>query len=436
MRSKVLLGLALLGLAAPAAWAVSYASGITALGGGDYGFVLNQDSPSVIVNLDGGGSIDLGALPRGLHMFNVGAATGFNINVVSSEAVGWNQYIPDGVSTNFFSPCGVSIDKNPASPNFGKVFVSESNGATTGAGRVTTSGIYMLYADGSESGWANGGVDWQAQGTSSPFKSTIGPDGHLYVTDYSNDLAWEFSADMSVATVLIDGTNKTAGQYVEGIHVEGTQAGGDRQIYLVNSHYADARRGLIQYDLAGNPMAAANDTGVQYIGPDCFAFYPRDVARDSNGDWYMNQFRYSPNQAPPLMKLDDGGTLPLGDDPAEILWQSDMTVLAYNGAYGIDIYEEAGIVAYGNYYTGFVYLLDMETGAILDSFDAGSRIRELAFDAAGNLVTVDNSVEYARFWSPGGDWIATTGSDGTFMLIPEPAALALLALGTLLLRRR
>lgn len=431
MRSKVLLGMALLGLAVPAAWAVSYASGITALGGGDYGFVLNQDSPSVIVNLDGGGTIDLGALPRGLHMFNIGAATGFDISVVSSEAAGWNQYIPDGVSTNFYSPLGVSIDKNPASPNFGKAFISESRTATTSAGRSVTSGIYMLYGDASDAGWANGGVDWAAAGNSSPFKSTIGPDGHLYVADFSRDLAWEFSADMSVATQLIDASNKTASQYVSSIYVEGTQAGGDRKIYLVDQNYyagQPGRKGLIQYDLGGNATATPGDIGVQYIGPDYFGFYPMDVARDSDGDWYMAQFRFSPNLAPPITKFADG-TPPI--NLAE--WEASM---AYTGAYGIDINEEAGIVAYGHYYTGFVVMFDMETGEFIGEFDAGNRIRDLAFDAAGNLVTVDNSAEYARFWSPGGNWIATTGSDGTFMLIPEPAALALLALGTLLLRRR
>ena len=33
---------------------------------------------------------------------------------------------------------------------------------------------------------------------------------------------------------------------------------------------------------------------------------------------------------------------------------------------------------------------------------------ELAFDAAGNMVTVDNIDEWARFWSPGGYTVATT----------------------------
>lgn len=433
MRSKfmvVLSAVAVLGLVSVAT-AVPYASGVVDAGASS-SFVLNEDGANVQVVFDGGATVvDMGTLGKGTHTFDATLGSSYQIKVSKSAAVGWTQISTDATSTSFYAPCGLSVNKNPASPNFGKIYVSETQTATTGFGRSVTSGIYMLNADGSDAGWANGGKDWTAAGTSAPFKSTIGPDDHLYVCDFSNDLAYEFSADMSSVTPLIDATNKTTGQYVESIHVEGTQAGGDRKIYLVNSHYLDARRGLIEYDLGGNAAAASGDTGTQYIGPDYFGFYPRDVARDSNGDWYMNQYRYSENQAPPVSKFADG---PLPINTA--VWESDMSVLAYNGAYGIDINENAGIVAYGNYYNGFVYILDMDTGAILDSFDAGSRIREVAFDAAGNLVTGDNTVEWVRIWSPGGDWTAITGSDGSFTLIPEPAAIVLLVFGGLACLRR
>lgn len=435
MRHTVLLAAALVGLAS-AALANPYATAITPVGDGA-SFILNEDADSVELILDGGAG-GIYALPTtaGAHTFSLLGDFGvtgdhsFAIRATKSAAAGWTQFIPDDTPRSFWSPVGVSINKDMSGPNFGRVYVSNAVTGTTGFGRPTTSGIYMLNADGSEAGFADGGIDWAAQGNLAPFKSTIGPDGHLYVADYSNDLAFEFSADMSVATQLIDASNKTDGQYVESIHVEGTQADGNRKVYLVDSHYADARRGLIEYDLGANPTATTDDIGTQYIGPDYFDFYPRDVARDSNGDWYMNQYRYSPGQAPPLTKFDGSGTIPLGDDPAEVLWEADM---AYTGAYGIDICEEAGLIAYGHYYTGEVNIFDLETGAYIATIQAGSRIRELAFDAAGNLVTVDNSTEWARFWSPGGDSEFTT--DGWF-LIPEPTSLALLAIGGLLLRRR
>jgi hypothetical protein len=433
MSLRLILSLAMIMALPASALAVSYASGVSEAGT-NVSFILNQDAANVDVVLDGGVStLSLGALSKGTHNFDITGYSSYQIKVNSAETPGWTQISADATSTSFWSPLGISVNKHAWSPNFGKVYVSNASSGTTTFGRTTTSGIYALNADASDAGFVNGGKDWVAAGNLAPFKSTIGPDDHLYVTDFSNDLAFEFSGNMSSVTQLLDGTNKTSGQYVESIHVEGTQAGGDREVYLVDSHYLDARRGLIQYNLGGNATIAANDTGTQYIGPDYFGYYPRDVARDSNGDWYMPQYRYTAGEAPPITKFLDSATLPI--NTAE--WEVDDTPIGDGaGAYGIDIFEPAGLVAFGSYYTGFVWIFDMDTGALIGSFDAGSRIREVAFDAAGNLYTVDNVTERMRIWSPGGNWLATTGSDGSFALVPEPATLVLLLGALPLLRRR
>jgi len=423
-------------LGSPAARAVPYASGISQVGN-TVSFVLNQNALSVEVLRDGGNPVYPGTA-AGVLSFDMTGYTTFQIKVTGFQAGGWTQYVPDGIDRSFYLPVGVSINKIPSSPNFGKVYISEGQGGTTATfGRTTTSGIYMLRADGVAAGWANGGKNWATAGNSSPFKSTIGPDGHLYVASFSEDLVYEFSEDMTAVTQLIDASNKTTGQWVESIHVEGTQAGGDRVIYTVDSNYyggAPGRKGLIRYSLGGNAQATPGDTGTQVVGPTYFGFYPRDVARDSSGNWYMNQFRSDPTQAPAISKFD--GSLPLPINTA--LWET-LKQAPYNGAYGIDINEAAGLVAYINYYDGWVRLFDMATGAYVDGFDAGRRGRELAFDAAGNLVTVDSLDEIARFWSPGGYTEAITAWDGTqwtFSVIPEPGSLSLLTLGGLLLLRR
>ncbi|MBN1492140.1 MAG: PEP-CTERM sorting domain-containing protein [Phycisphaerae bacterium] len=426
MHTRMLLTVLAVVALASTATAVPYASGVSTAGT-DVTFILNQDADDVTLMLEGGGTQPLGAMTKGTHTVTVPTLGTHQIRVTHSDAVGWTQLHADSEATNFWLPCGVSVNKNPLSPNYGKVYVSESQGGLTGAGRTTTSGIYMLNADTTDAGYANGGKDWGAAGNSSPWKSTIGPDDHLYVTDYSNDLAWEFNADMSSVTALIDASNKTEKQWVEGIHVEGTQAGGDREIYLVNSNYNDtARKGLIQYGLGGNATATSGDTGTQYIGPGYFGFYPRDVARDSNGDWYMNQFRSTAGEAPPLTKFLDSATLPINDAD----WEASS---AYTGAYGLDIYEALGWIAYGGYYDGWVRIFNMADGSYVTGFDAGSRLREVAFDAVGNLYTVDTTGERLRVWSPGGDTLMST----PFTIVPEPATLSLLALsGVVLLWRR
>ena len=94
---------------------------------------------------------------------------------------------------------------------------------------------------------------------------------------------------------------------------------------------------------------------------------------------------------------------------------------------------------------GLIYLIDIsdpDNPTLLGTIDnpGGSYIRDVAFDAAGNLYTVSNSSETLRIYSPGGDWETLLGSDGTFSatIVPEPSMLSLLALGglALVLRRR
>ncbi len=403
-------GLALalgLAFAASTALAIPYASGVKRTGD-TVTFILNHAAASVEVLRDGANPVSPGTEP-GLHSFSMAGFITFQIIVTGNDAPGWKQYVPDGTNTSFYVPLGVSINKNPSSPNFGKVYVSEAQGGAVGVGyRTTTSGIYVLNADGSDAGWADGGVDWAGAGNSAPFKSTIGPDGHLYVADLSRDLAFEFNDDLSVATQLIDETNRGVDQYVHGIWVEGTQAGGDRRIYLVNGNYNDTvGRGLIRYDLGAEAMAMTYDTGTPILTPAYYTqYYPFDVALDSNGDFYVNQYRATAGQAYPITKFNGAAEVPLDDD---VIWEASDQ---YTGAYGIDINELTGRVAYGDYYTGGVFFFDMTTGEFVETFDAGNRIRELAFDAAGNLVTVDNSLEWARFWSPGGYTVATTSFDG------------------------
>jgi len=427
-----------LALAVAPSYANVYASGLSQTGANSFSFILNEGADlgvSVEMWEVGGGmaySENLGALAKGAHNWTwdgTGSAAGKSYTAkITASASGyssWTQISADDMSTSFYVPVGVSVYKDMKSPKFGTIYVSNGQGGTTTFGRSTTSGIYALNADASEIGFFTGGKDWAAAGNSSPFKSTIGPDGHLYVADFSNDLVWEFNDDLSAATQLIDGTNKTASQYVESIVVTGTQAGGDRSIFLVDSNYysgAPGRKGLIKYDLGANATATPGDTGVQFIGPDYFAYYPRDAARDSDGNWYMNQYRSALNQAPAISKFLDSATLPIN----AAAWETDKAL--YVGAYGLDIYEPNRWVAYAQYYTGEVFVFDMDTGAFVSSFDAGTRLREVAFDAAGNIVTVDNSTEWMRIWSPGlGQNSFTTES--YFEVVPEPASLLALAAG-------
>ena len=185
----LVLALAVTALSSKVVRAVPYASGVTR-NGNTVTFVLNQDAQGLMVLRNGGNPVYPGT-NAGTLSFDMTGYTSYQIIVTGNTARAWTQYIPDGTDRNFEYAFGVAINKNPASKNFGQVYVSQSRDGTTGAGRFTKSGIFVVRADGvAVGGVQTGGVDWTAAGSSSPFKSTIGPDNHLYVSDFSNDRAY------------------------------------------------------------------------------------------------------------------------------------------------------------------------------------------------------------------------------------------------------
>lgn len=420
----LVLALAVTALSSLVARAVPYATEVVKTDN-TVTYILNQNAASVEVLRNGGSPLYPGT-NAGSYNFDMTGFTTFQIKVTGNDAPIWAQYVPDNQDvTGFEFPYGVSINKNPSSANFGKVYVSNSRVGTTALGRDCTTAVYMLHADGSDAGSSDGGVSWTSTG-SGPHKSCIGPDDHLYVADLANDLSYEFSDDMSSATLLTDSSNRTANQWVGGIYVEGTQAAGNRKIYLVNTHSTDtARKGIIRYDLGANAAATPNDTGTQVIGPTYYGTYGYvyDVARDSNGDWYVDGYRAIASAIAPIAKF--SGSVTVSNNTP--LWAASS---AYYYAWGIDVNELSGQVAYGHADDGNVYFFKMDTGAFVENFDAGGAVRDLAFDAAGNMVTVDNSDEWARFWSPGGYTVATTTFDGsqtTFQVTRPPAQVSVTA---------
>ncbi len=422
----LVLALAVTVLSSFVARAVPYATEVVKTGN-TVTYILNQNAASVEVLRNGGNALYPGT-NAGTYNFDMTGFTTFQIKVTGNDAPGWVKYVTDDANvTGFEYPFGVAVNKNPWSVNFGKVYVSNARVGTTLLGRACSDGIYMLHADGSDAGFATGGQSWT--GNSAPYRSVVGPDDHLYVADLSNDLAYEFNDDMSVATQLIDADNRKTDQYVHSIYVEGTKAAGNRKIYLVNGNGTSGaqNKGLIRYDLDSADTAIGLGTGTQWIGPTYWGiYYGYDVARDSAGDWYMSTYRAQTASRPPITKFNGAGTIPL--EAAAVLWEATNT---YYYAWSIAIDELSGLVAYGHNNGGPVNFFSMSTGAFVQSLNTGNgAVRDLTFDAAGNLITVDNAIEWARFWSPGGYTIATTTFNGTttsFQVVRPPTQVSVTA---------
>lgn len=416
--------LATLLLTPHASRAVPYASGVVS-NNNTVTFILNQNAQGLVVLRDGGNPVYPGT-NAGQLSFDMTGYTSFQIIVTGNTTKAWTQFIPDGTDRNFYFANSVAINKNPKSANFGQIYIANNSLGTakTGAGRTTPDGIYLLRPDGvAISGPNTGGVDWttDTNNYSRPYKINLNPDDNLlYVSSYFDDTAYVFNGDLSVATPLIDASNKSAGQYVESIYATGSQAAGNRMLFTVNSHYADGRVGLIGYNLGSNATATPGDTGSQVIGPDFYSYYPGDIDRDSKGNWYVTQYRATAGQASAVNKFDGSLAWPINTS----VWDSSKD---YTYIRSVGVNEAGGTVAVGRYLSssGLVYFFDLETGAYKGSLDIGNYSRDIAFDVAGNMVSVDNSTEYARFWSPGGFTVATTKSDGTFNLsMPDSVSVA------------
>ncbi len=358
------LALAAVALSSILAQAVPYASQVTT-NGNTISFILNQDAQGLVVLRDGANPVYPGTT-AGQLSFDMTGYTTWSIIVTGSTAKAWTQFIPDGGNSprNFWMPTSVAINKKPGSPHFGKVYIANNRNASgvTSAGRTTPDGIYVLRADGAGiSGPHTGGVQWTSDGTSysRPHKINLNPDDDcVYVASYYDDLAFGFNEDLSVCTQLVDASNKTTGQYIESIYATGKQSDGTRQIFTVNSHYLDARRGLISYNLGANAKATSGDTGTQAIGPSFYTYYPGDVDRDSNGNWYMTQYRSSSGEAAAVNRFDGSLAWPINTS----VWGATSSH-TYIKSVGVN--EAGGTVAVGKALanTGNVYFYDIATGA-------------------------------------------------------------------------
>lgn len=446
-----------------AAVATPYASGILDLGGGNYSFVLNQAADNVVINRTGDTPLNLGALPKGTYTFSQGAGTAFQIKAYSSTAPGWTQYSDDTSLTNkFYSARGLAVNRNADSSSFGSIYVSNASAGTTASpARTTAKGLYSLRADQSEiiSG-QTGGVAWDTT-ASSPWKLHVAPDSRVYIADYSNVNSGVWRAPASLAgnydEILYNGGRQTSGLVlnpdstplhgsIPSVWVEGT--GANTKLYTMDEDlpdglsptgvYPDERGDIKRYPIGeGTSYTGAYETITRdgTPSPDGVILNSNmDFVRASDGSFWVTQLRYADSSVIPVLSHWYEGA----SGPAWVSGGSLNFGATSNAGWGVDIDDLHHRLAIASQ-TGKIFILDISdpSNPLLETTlsQVGSAIRDIAFDAAGNLYSVNSSSEVLRCFSPGGDWLAITGSDGTFNLVPEPASMFLLALG-LLLRRR
>lgn len=196
--------------AAPAAFAVPYASQVINTAGSTWEFVLNEAADSITILRDSGNPVTLNAPAAGRHTFDMSGFSSFEIQVAKNAAEGWTELSSESnLHTYYQRPTGVAVNQDASSPYFGTVYVSHpqvfQNPPTIQVyPRTMGDGIYSLSADLIAVDLANNFAaqtnaddvtlakvpsNWTVDqnGGSSPWQIALDEAGNLIASDYSNE---------------------------------------------------------------------------------------------------------------------------------------------------------------------------------------------------------------------------------------------------------
>jgi hypothetical protein len=436
----LVLALAVIALSSYVAQATPYASGVVS-NNNTVTFVLNQNAQGLVVLRNGANPVSPGTT-AGQHSFDMTGFTTYSIIVTGNTATAWTQISADSLTqSKYYSPRGVTVDRNPMRSTFGQIIVAEaSGGAVAAGGRTTTDGLYIMSADqGDVHGQGNtayaGGIDWTTGGSASPWKVSMnsadptGQDYTIYIADWSDTHSGIWTANAlnpsAAFNVLLDNTGRDAnglvlenlgagpnplhGSVASGPWVEGT--GANRKMYTIDE---DVRLGnVLEYDIGTTTSGYATAPIDRVTNSGLILNSDADAVRDADGSWWIAQYRYTDSgSVPSLSHWADGASAPS--------WTSGPSTVPLDLAYGsIDIFNDDHLLVMGTL-GGGIYVLnisDPDNPKLVGTIASpGDSIRDVAFDAAGNIYAVNNTSEKLRIYSPGGYTVANTKSDGTFTL--------------------
>jgi hypothetical protein len=204
------------------AQATPYASGITD-NAGTIQFYLNESGGNVTVTYEDSSidpnfnGVSTGTnLASGAYTFSLGAHTSYSISVAKT-GTGVASIAPNVIQTNTANYYGgqpnlfvtgnlrgVGVNNNPASPYFGRIYISRYTGLLfdfNGDGSLSTAG----------SAGTNAQVAWS--GTSSPYRLSVASDGYVMVGDFSTGNAgvWRIDPNLGSGQLFLGPPGNTAG---------------------------------------------------------------------------------------------------------------------------------------------------------------------------------------------------------------------------------
>jgi hypothetical protein len=363
----------------------------------------------------------------------------YGFRIIAVDNVGhttWNIISNDAESIfQFESPRGCAVNKNSGDPYFGMVYITNTRTTPTASGRLMGDGIYALYPDGSDplsigTVARSGGINWGTSGTSSPYHLFVGPDGRLWIADWSDSHGNVFLAEPDLSgnfTMVFDTTGQLSSGLVAGLHgsvsgvyVEGT---GTQTVLYTQDEDLPAAGDIQQCSIwkypVGNgpfpwttaPTVAINDsTFTTYPGDSTLGILvnstPGTVRRDSAGNWYVANYRSAGTDYPCLVVFDSTGST--------LLWDSLSTgnsnttpdpIRGMIGGFALDENHGRMLFALTEGGPGLgscplpLPLGNLSTQLTLVPW-ASATPRAIDLDAVGNVYITDSISELLRVYSP------------------------------------
>jgi hypothetical protein len=451
-----LFGLLLLSVAEPSR-AVPYATSVTN-SAGTVSFRLNENADNVLI-VSGGGSVtnDLGPGVKGLTVKSLGIGAGpIKVVVSRSAAAGYTQLSDDGFQdqgtyvNKFEQPRGVTVDRNPASPSFGRIYVANGRGeASTGGSfvRTTFQGVYMLNADNTaalDTAFVprTAGLGFTPGNTATPYRLHIGKDDHrLYICDWSDPSGGLWTTDLDVESgvnVLQGIGDLNAGSLIHGsvpaVWVEGT-AGSNLKVFTVDEDLVPFNS-LWKYDIGATALPFEGAGTLIGSPAVTSSSQTMDMVRGGAGNYfYVTQRRAAGTEANVLVLAEDGTVVTNSLSASREFLGNPAAVDLLRETLAVDISPDGSTLALlrANI-TPTVLLVPLTNGGFnfagTNGFNVGSTSvnnRDIAFDAAGNVYVVNTSAEWMRIFSKGGSTVATTGTDGSFSITTPPVLVSVAA---------
>ena len=429
--------------------------------------IFRQSAPTVVLK-----SL-YGTADRGLNLIQWdGTVTGggsapvaddYSFRIIAEDSVGhssWENITPkDGLyeigSAQYGAPQGIAVNRDQNSPLFGRVYVLNSDSSLVSVNpgaTVVGAGITMLNNDLSfyrgtaarAAAPANAALETDILSLNSPWRLQINHDNadELVVGDMSDGFenVWVFNGEGTSAHRILDRT--TSGPGAKSMQTHGNMhdvmisgVGAGRKLWVIDQ----------DYDLNDDYILTGPDVSAFYIGTTAENYLgqpwevinggeivPGAVGRNHtargfylgpiSSHLYLVNQRF--NQGPAEMAVSRFVMDGYGEVISTVwsLSNSDITAdPVVTGALGIDwgqsfaiaVNEADGIGAVGRTGGGEVIIFDPADGSILAAFDSGAdQIRDIDFDAAGNLYTTNETDQHVRVWSPpnGANQFTTTFS--------------------------